>query len=231
MLGDIGRALGQIGDGRFLGVLGLGLVLTVALLFGLAATVFWAVGLVVPATFTLPWVGEITWAADVLSWAGAGLVMILSPFLMVPVAGAFTGLFLDRVADAVEARHYPGFPRAPGTPLLTGLADAVGFVGLVLIANLVALVIYLLVAPLAPVIFWLVNGFLLGREYLTMVALRRMDLASARALWRRNMGEATLIGGLVALALSVPVANLLVPVVAAATFTHTFHRLARAGGP
>jgi uncharacterized protein involved in cysteine biosynthesis len=230
MLGDIGRALGQIGDGRFLGVLALGLTLTLALLFGLAAAVFWAVGLFVPPTFTLPWLGEITWAADVLSWAGAGLVLVLSPFLMVPVAGAFTGLFLDQVADAVEARHYPGLPRAPGTPLLAGLADAAGFLGLVLIANLVALVIYLLVAPLAPVIFWIVNGFLLGREYLTMAALRRMDRRAARGLWRRNMGEATVMGALVALALAVPVVNLLVPVIAAAAFTHAFHRLSRAGG-
>jgi uncharacterized protein involved in cysteine biosynthesis len=227
MLTDIGRALGQIGDGRFLGVLALGLVLTVALLFALAAAVFWAVGLVVPPSFALPWVGEVTWAADVLSWAGAGLVLVLSPVLMVPVAGVFTGLFLDRVADAVEARHYPGLPRAPGTPLLAGLADAAGFLVLVLVANLVALVIYLLVAPLAPLIFWLVNGFLLGREYLTMVALRRMDRRAARALWRRNIGQATLLGALAALALTVPVVNLAVPVVAAAAFTHAFHRLSR----
>jgi uncharacterized protein involved in cysteine biosynthesis len=181
----------------------------------------------VPPTFTLPWFGEIAWAADVLSWAGAGLVLILSPFLMVPVAGAFTGLFLDRVADAVEARHYPALPPAPGTPILAGLADAAGFLGLVVVANLLALVIYLLAAPLAPVIFWAVNGFLLGREYLTMVALRRMDRRAARALWRRNLGEATVMGGLAALALSIPVVNLMVPVVAAAAFTHAFHRLSR----
>ncbi|MCU0906083.1 MAG: EI24 domain-containing protein [Rhodobacteraceae bacterium] len=227
MLSDISRTLGQIGDRRFVGVLALGLALTVALLVGVAAAVFWAVGLVVPPTFTLPWLGEITWAADVLSWAGAGLILVLSPFLMVPVTGAFTGLFLDKVADAVEARHYPGLPPAPGTPLAAGLADAAGFLGLVLIVNLIALVIYLLAAPVAPVIFWLVNGFLLGREYLTMVALRRMNRRMARDLWRRNVGTATLMGGLAALALSVPVVNLLVPVVAAAAFTHTFHRLPR----
>ncbi len=227
MLSDIGRALGQLGDGRFLSVLLLGVGLTVALLFGLAAAVFWAVGLVVPPVFTLPWVGEVNWAADVLSWAGAGLVLVLSPFLMVPVAGAFTGLFLDRVADAVEARHYPVLPPTPGTPVLTALVDSIGFLGLVVFANLVALVIYLLVAPLAPVIFWIVNGFLLGREYFTMAALRRMDRRSARALWRRHMGELSLMGGLIAMALTVPVANLLVPVLAAAAFTHAFHRLTR----
>ena len=227
MLSDIGRALGQLADGRFLSVLLFGVGLTLALLFGLAAAVFWAVGLVVPPVFTLPWLGEVTWAADVLSWAGAGLVLVLSPFLMVPVAGAFTGLFLDRVADAVEARHYPGLPPAPGTPVLTALIDALGFLGLVVLANLLALVIYLLVAPLAPVIFWIVNGFLLGREYFTMTALRRMDRRSARALWRRHMGELSLMGGLLAMALTVPVVNLVVPVLAAAAFTHAFHRLTR----
>ncbi len=227
MLSDIGRALGQLGDGRFVSVVLLGVGLTLVLLFGLAAAVFWAVGLVVPPVVTLPWLGEIAWGADVLSWAGAGLVLVLSPFLMVPVAGAFTGLFLDRVADAVEARHYPGLPPTPGTPLLTALADALGFLGLVMLANLVALVLYLLVAPLAPMIFWIVNGFLLGREYFTMAALRRMDRRSARALWRRNLGELSLMGGLIALALTVPVVNLLVPVLAAAAFTHAMHRLAR----
>lgn len=227
MLSDLGRALGQLGDGRFLSVVLLGVGLTLGLLFGLAAGIFWAVGLVVPPVFTLPWIGEVTWAAEVLSWAGAALVVVLSPFLMVPVAGAFTGLFLDRVADAVEARHYPGLPPAPGTPLLAGLTDALGFLGLVLIANLIALAIYLLVAPLAPVIFWVVNGFLLGREYFTMAALRRMDRRSVRALWRRNLGELTTMGALIAVALAVPVVNLLVPVLAAAAFTHAFHRLAR----
>ena len=31
----------------------------------------------------------------------------LSVFLMVPVASAFTGFFLEDVAEAVEDRHYP----------------------------------------------------------------------------------------------------------------------------
>ncbi len=34
-------------------------------------------------------------------------MIVLSAVLMVPVAAAFTGVFLDEVADAVEARHYP----------------------------------------------------------------------------------------------------------------------------
>jgi CysZ protein len=38
----------------------------------------------------------------------------LSVFLMVPVASMFTGLFLEDVAAAVEARHYPTCRRCSG---------------------------------------------------------------------------------------------------------------------
>ena len=48
---------------------------------------------------------------------------------MVPVASAFTGLFLDDVADAVEARHYPDLPPAPRLGLAESLREALGFWG------------------------------------------------------------------------------------------------------
>ena len=80
--------------------------------------------------------------------------------------------------------------------------------------------------PLAPFVFWLVNGFLLGREYFQLVAVRRMPVAEAAALRRRHAGRLWLAGVLMAVPLSVPVLNLVVPIVEVAVFTHQFHRLA-----
>ncbi len=60
-----------------------------------------------PDALTLPWVGEVSGMSTLLSFASIAFMLVLSVFLMVPVASAFTGLFLDDVADAVEARHYP----------------------------------------------------------------------------------------------------------------------------
>jgi uncharacterized protein involved in cysteine biosynthesis len=79
---------------------------------------------------------------------------------------------------------------------------------------------------LAPFSFWLVNGFLLGREYFQLVAMRRLGRAGAAALGRRHTGRVWLAGTAMAVPLSVPVLNLLVPVVGVAVFTHQFHRLA-----
>ncbi len=51
-----------------------------------------------------------------------------------------------------------------------------------------ALVAYLFLAPFALFIFWAVNGFLLGREYAQMVAMRRMSRADARAFRATRTG-------------------------------------------
>ena len=118
-------------------------------------------------------------------------MLVLSVVLMVPAAAAVVGFFLDDVAAAVEARHYPGAAAGDRARARRGRrADALGFLGLVVVANLAALVIYLLVPPLAPFVFWLVNGFLLGREYFGLVAMRRLGPEAAR-----GAAAAALLGG------------------------------------
>ncbi len=224
------KSVGQLSDRRFLLVLGLGVGLTLALLVGFYIGFVALVGWVVPDVFTLPWIGEITWADTALSWAAVPLFLLLSVFLMVPVASAFMGIFLEQVADAVEDVHYPTLPPARPVGVLEGMADAAKFLGVVLGVNLLALVAYLVFAPIAPILFWVVNGFLLGREYGQLVALRRTDAAGARAFRRRNSGTLFAAGVLMAVPLTIPVVNLLVPILGAATFTHLYHMLS-AGRP
>jgi CysZ protein len=145
---------------------------------------------------------------------------------MVPVASAITSLFLDDVADAVEAAHYPALPPARRPALSEAVTETVSFLGIMLAANTVALVLWVLVPPFAPFLFYALNGFLLGREYFYLVALRRMPRPEAREMARRNRGRIWAAGTLMALPLSIPLVNLTVPVLGAATFTHLYHRLA-----
>jgi len=181
----------------------------------------------VPDSTTLPIIGEITWVDDFLSIASIFLMLILSVFLMVPVASAFTSLFLEDVARAVEDEHYPDLPDIPRVPFTDGLVDSLSFLGLLIVANLVAFVLYVFFVPLAPFIFWGLNGFLLGREYFTLVAMRRLGRAKAKAMFRRHAGSIWMAGALMAVPLTIPLVNLLIPILGAATFTHLFHRLSR----
>ena len=219
------RALGQLSDRRFLGVLALGVGLTLALLVAFYVAFVVLVGWLLPDAFTLPWIGEITWVDNALGWAAVPLFLVLSVFLMVPVASAFMGIFLEQVADAVEDRHYPRLPPARTIGIAEGIADGARFLGVVIGVNLLALVAYLLFAPIAPLLFWAVNGLLLGREYARLVALRRADAAGARAFRRRHSLTLFAAGVLMVIPLTIPVVNLLVPVLGAAVFTHLYHML------
>lgn len=210
------KALGQIGDPRFNKVLLLGVGLTIALLIGATAGLVWLVTSMTGGS-------EITWLGDVLAWGSVFLMLFLSVFLMVPVASAITSLFLDEVASAVEAKHYPGYQPVAPVPFSDALSDTVQFLGVIIVANLVALVLYFFMAPLAPFIFWALNGFLLGREYFTLAAMRHLGREGARQLRAQHSGTIWIAGILMAIPLSIPLVNLLIPILGAATFTHLFH--------
>ena len=201
-------ALGQLGDPRFRRVLLLGLVLTVALLVGVYAAFLgflqWSVG----EEATLPLVGQVTWLKDLLTWSSLGVMLILSVFLMVPVASAITSMFLEDVAEAVEAVHYPSLPPADRTPLGDAITDTIGFLGVIIVANLMALVLYAFFAPFALFIFWGMNGFLLGREYFTLAAMRRVGRAGAKELRQKHFLTIWVAGILMAMPLSIPLVNL-----------------------
>ncbi|TCO73950.1 EI24 domain-containing protein [Rhodovulum euryhalinum] len=220
------KTLGQFGDRAFRKVLLLGIGLSVLLLALVYAAVFLLIGWLLPDSFTLPWIGEVQWVDDLASGASLVLMLVLSIFLMVPVASAFIGIFLDDVAEAVEARHYPDLPKVAPIPVLDQIRDAVGFFGVVVAVNLVALVAYFLVGPFAPILFWAVNGFLLGREYFQMAAMRRLGRKGAVALRKRHGLMVFAAGLLMAVPLSLPLVNLVIPILGAAVFTHLVNRLA-----
>lgn len=223
---DFLKALRQLTDRRFRRVLWLGLGLTVILLVAITALFVGLIEWFVPDESFIPLIGEISWAGDFLSGAAILLMLILSIFLMVPVASAFTGLFLEDVAEAVEDKHYPHLPSAPRTPFYEAFRDSVNFFGVLIAVNLVALMLAIPLGPVAPMMFWLVNGYLLGREYFQMVAMRREGREGATKLRRRHWWRVWMAGTLMAIPLTVPLINLLIPILGVATFTHQYHRLA-----
>ncbi len=218
-------ALGQIGDPRFRGVLMRGVGLTLLLLIVACAGAIWLINTLSGNEISLPFVGAVPWLNDVLSYSGIVLVLILPIFLMVPVASAITSMFLDEVAQAVEDKHYPSLPKVPPVPFGETVMDTISFLGVLIVANLLAFILYAIFPPFAPFIFWAMNGFLLGREYFTLAAMRRLGREGARKLRAQHSTTIWVAGTLMAIPLSVPLVNLVIPVIGAATFTHIYHGL------
>jgi CysZ protein len=225
LLADLRRALAQFDDPRFLRAIGKGLAATLAALVALSAGLVAFVGWMVPGTVTLPWIGEIGFVGTAAAWAAAGAMVLVSMALAIPAAAVAVGFFLDDVAEAVEARHYPHLPPARPLSLAAQVAEGLRFLLLILAANLLAFGAYLALPPLAPFLFWGVNGYLLGREYFHLVASRRLDREAAQALRRRHRLRVWLAGVALAAPMTVPVVNLAAPVLGAAVFAHQVQRL------
>lgn len=218
-------ALGQMGDRRFRRVLLIGIALTIALLIGAYAGLLWVLDMLVGEEAYVPVIGEVRWLDDLLSGASFIFMMVLSVFLMVPVASAITSMFLDDVAQAVEDRHYPHLSPIPRLPFTDALRDTLAFLGVLIVANLLAFILYAFLTPFALFIFWGLNGFLLGREYFQLAAMRRIGREGAKELRKKHWLTIWLAGILMAMPLSVPLVNLVIPIFGAATFTHLFHGL------
>lgn len=227
ILSSFFKSLAQMGDPRFRRVLFIGVALTIALLVGFYALFLTIMNEAVDGGISLPVIGEVTWLGDLLGWGSLFLMLFLSVFLMVPVASAITSLFLDEIASAVEAKHYPTLPTVKPTPLYEVIKDTLNFLGIMIGANLLALLLYMMFAPAAIFIFWALNGFLLGREYFQIAAMRRLGREGAKQARKENFGLIWLAGCLMALPLTVPLLNLFIPILGAATFTHLFHETQR----
>ena len=153
-------AIAQIGDRPFRKVLMLGVLLTLALLVAATVGLLWLVQTYFGDGMTLPWIGEVQWVDSLFSATSILVMLFLSIFLMVPVASAITSFFLDEIAQAVEDRHYPQLPEARNVPFAEALSDSVAFLGVLIVANLLGLVVYLIflvtavLAPFAPFVFY-----------------------------------------------------------------------------
>ncbi|WP_207101195.1 EI24 domain-containing protein [Paracoccus shandongensis] len=207
----------------------MGVGLTILLFVLLQAAVFWAVRSFVPGGFSLPWIGTLD-VGSVLSWGSLALFPLMGFFLMAPVAAGFAGLFAEQVADAVEEIHYPAL-RGKSLDFWDGLLESLAVVAAVLVVAVLSLVLTPFLGPVAPLLLFGANGWLLGREFFQMAARRHMDEPQATALRRANSARVTLAGVLVAVALVVPVVNIAVPLLAAAAFTHLFHGVSGSAGP
>ena len=98
------------------------------------------------------------------------------------------------------------------------------------VVGIAMLILTPFVGPLAPVLFYLANGWLLGREFFQMVARRHLSAEQADGLRRRRCGAVVALGIGVVLLLTVPLLNILVPVLAAAAYTHLFHIVSAKSG-
>ena len=224
MIRSLLLALGQLGDPPILRVFAKSMALTLLIFAVVGIGVWWGT-----QAMLATWLGA--QSADM----SAGIAALFALFVTAlalwlvfrVVAIAVVGIFADDVVAAVETRHYPAaLATARPVPFARGVAMGLRSALRVVLVNLVMLPVYvaLLVTGIGTAAaFFVVNGWLLGRDLGDMVAARHMDAGAMRG-WRATTRLRRFVLGLANTGLFVvPVLNIAAPVLGAAMATHDYH--------
>lgn len=143
-----------------------------------------------------------------------------------PISTIFISIFLDDVIDCVEGRFYPESKAGKrlGISNLAFLAARIMFFIIVLNILMIPLYVLLFWIPFVPlIIFYLLNGYLLGWGYYEMVAVRHLGIKEA-GVHRKSIRGVILSAGLImTLLFMVPIVQFTVPILGVALICHLFH--------
>ena len=217
MFASVARAMTVFSDPAFRGVVRRSIALTL-LMFAIGLVGLEALIAVLP----LPQL-----VAKALELIAPILLLFLMAALGPMVAAFFGTLFLDRLAGEIEARDYPHDPPAlPGSASKT-IKAGLRLAGLVVGADVALLPLDIAVPGLGWLASLAANGWLLGREYFELAALRHMPLADADLLRRANAGPIAAGGILIAFLSVIPGLDLIAPLFGTALMVHLFKQMQR----
>ena len=228
MLGYLSKALSQLGDPALRRVLLIGGAGSAVVFILLNVLVWWIFSSTVDLSSLSLW----GWLEDILEWTAGFVVglslLIVSAVLFPGVSTIIVGFLLEDVVAAVEARYYPNEPPARPQPVSEVVTSTTRFALMVIGLNLLCLPFYLIlmfIPPLNLVLYYVLNGYLISREFFELVALRRMEPAAALNMRRESRGKIMVAGILLTFLLTIPIVNFLTPVIATAFMVHLFHSL------
>lgn len=219
MIASLVRAIRQLSDQRFRRVLWVSLAGTIILYSLVYLAVGW--GLTRLQLFGVGW-------ADSLTEVLGGLAVFVITLLLFPTVATLLMSFLqESIAEAVEAKYFPGLPSPRRQGWFEGIWIALRFTVVALVVNLLALPVYLflLFAGIGVGLYYLINGYLLSRDYFEMAAGRRLDPGAVDALRRKHWLRLWLLGAILAFLSALPLVNLLAPLISTAAMVHEVEKL------
>jgi uncharacterized protein involved in cysteine biosynthesis len=211
LFSPLARAIAQLDDPVFLGVMARCLAWSAACFVALHLFAVWSVERV------LHWHGLLGWLVGFLASLGATLI---AGWLFLPLAAVIGTLYIDRIAAAVERRYYPMLPPARGAPLSVQLWDGVSLGCRVLLLNVVGLVLILILPGIGLAIAWAIAAYAIGRGLFAAVAMRRMPRGAATMIYRRARPVVLTYGGIMSISAYIPLLNLFIPLVGTAAMVH-----------
>ena len=159
---------------------------------------------------------------------GGFTTMVIAWLLFPTLASFFITLFLEDIVEAVESRHYPGVILEKLNNSSATFINSLRFTAIALLLNILAIPFYFFTIwfpPLGIFVFYCLNGYLLGREYFELVALRHIKMEDIPSIRQSNRWQLFLFGSVTTFLFTIPIINFLAPILGVTGMTHFFRKL------
>ena len=159
-----------------------------------------------------------------LDWGLRALAFGSSWFIFPLFLPIIISFFDDRIANSIEKRDYPDLPEVD-PPFWPTFRQDLRFTFKAIMLNLLALPLYVFLPGLNLLIYYVLNGYLLGNEFFNMAVGRHMNRPDGTRLRRKHRGKVILGGIAIAFCATVPILNLISPLWGVCLMVHLLHQL------
>ena len=216
MLHAFSKSILQLTDPKIKRILLLSLFISIA--------VFCAVWMIIGYFLINITIFQIAWLETFVDTLGGIATFIITWVFFPGILSAIISLFLEEIATNIEKKHYPTLPPPAGMSFLNSLFAGLKFLLVFILVNLLLIPFLFFLPFLFPIIFLFANGYLLSREYFENVACRRLSPHDAKMLSKTHRNKLLIIGAIVSGLLTIPVINLIIPIVATSVMVHMFEK-------
>ena len=164
---------------------------------------------------------QVSWIEILLDFLGRLAAVMITWLLFPVIISGVISLFLEGIARAVEAQHYPNLPQITNPSIVSTIISTGKFLSLLIVLN-IGLLFFFFTGPIYIVLYYIINGYLISREFFDLISLRRVNAVKSGNLRKIHKSRLIFIGTIFVFLMQVPIVNLLVPIVATATMLHLF---------
>ena len=150
--------------------------------------------------------------------------VLMAWFLFPIVTPVIASFFVDKVASEIERKDYPGLLSKTPHKLSTILKEALNFMFIMLILNIICLPFYL-IPVFGLSVYYLLNSYLISREFFEMAAGCYLSPIEAKKMRRGNRLVIVGSGFVIILIGNTPVINLFAPIISITIMVHLFFKL------
>ncbi len=164
-------------------------------------------------------------AQSLIDWGGPMMATIVAWFMFPLVMPVIVSFFDEYIAERIERHEYPKLAIGKGQPFWPDLRHDIWFTLKAILLNILVLPLYFL-PPFNLFIYYLLNGYLLGKQFFIMAAGRHLGKPEANRLSQQYRWTVLIAGASIAALATVPVINLITPFWGVAMMVHLYQILA-----